>query len=221
VAQHTNSIRPAVADRQAPAGMPALIIGIYAVVVYLLFLGVSVYAAGFFADFGVPRAVDQGPHASVVAAVSIDLALLALFAVQHTVMARPWFKRRWTRIVPEPAERATFVLAANDLFGLRQAWLHARRVRYSPPPFTERGLYRRIRHPLMAGFVVVFWSVPVMTAGHLLFAAAATGYILAGIAFEEHDLKQSLGEPYAAYRARVPALIPVPSLRRGSGELDR
>jgi methanethiol S-methyltransferase len=169
----------------------------------------------------VPRAVDQGPHASVVAAVSIDLALLALFAVQHTVMARPWFKRRWTRIVPEPAERATFVLAANDLFGLRQAWLHARRVRYSPPPFPERGLYRRIRHPLMAGFVVVFWSVPVMTAGHLLFAAAATGYILAGIAFEEHDLKQSLGEPYAAYRARVPALIPVPPRQRGSGELDR
>jgi protein-S-isoprenylcysteine O-methyltransferase Ste14 len=73
----------------------------------------------------------------------------------------------------------------------------------------------------MAGFVVVFWSVPVMTAGHLLFAAAATGYILAGIAFEEHDLKQSLGEPYAAYRARVPALIPVPPRQRGSGELDR
>jgi protein-S-isoprenylcysteine O-methyltransferase Ste14 len=258
------------AQHPNPARTPALIIGIYAVVVYLLFLAVSVYAAGFFADFGVPRAVDQGPHAGVPAAVGIDLALLALFAVQHTVMARPWFKRRWTRIVPEPAERSTFVLAANlllmllfwlwcpvagivwnvpgpaagvlwagyaagwalvlgstfgvshfDLFGLRQAWLYARHVRYSPPPFTERGLYQRIRHSLMAGFVVVFWSVPVMTAGHLLFAAAATGYILAGMAFEEHDLSRSLGEPYAAYRARVPALIPVPSLRPGSGKLDR
>jgi protein-S-isoprenylcysteine O-methyltransferase Ste14 len=73
----------------------------------------------------------------------------------------------------------------------------------------------------MAGFVVVFWSVPVMTTGHVLFAAAATGYIGAGIAFEEHVLSQSLGEPYVAYRARVPALIPVPSLRPGSGELDR
>ena len=206
----------------------------------------------------------------MLVAVGTDLALLALFAVQHTIMARPWFKRRWTRIVPEPAERATFVLAANvvlvllfwlwrpvggtvwsvpgpgadvlwavyaagwalvlsstfgvshfDLFGLRQAWLSARRVRYSPPPFTERGLYRRIRHPLMAGFVVVFWSAPVMTAGHLLFAAAATGYIGAGIAFEEHDLIQGLGETYAGYRARVPALIPVPWPRPGSGELDR
>ena len=69
-------------------------------------------------------------------------------------------------------------------------------------------MYGRIRHPLMAGFLVVFWAAPTMTAGHLLFAATATGYILAGIAFEEHDLVQSLGGTYTAYRARVPALIP-------------
>ena len=245
--------------------MPALIILVYAVAVYLLFLAVLGYAAGFFAGFGVPKGIDQGPRAAVPVAAAIDLLLLLLFAVQHTVMARPWFKRRWTRIVPAPAERASFVLAASlvlallfwlwrpvggtvwnlsgpgadalwavyaagwaaavsstflishsDLFGLRQAWLHARRARYSPPPFTERGLYGRIRHPLMAGFVVVFWSAPAMTAGHLLFAATATGYILAGIAFEEHDLIQSLGDTYTAYRARVPALIPRPSLRRHS-----
>jgi protein-S-isoprenylcysteine O-methyltransferase Ste14 len=243
--------------------VPALIILAYAVAVYLFFLAVLGYAAGFFAGLGVPKGIDQGPRAAVPVAVAIDLLLLLLFAVQHTVMARPWFKRRWTRIVPAPAERASFVLAASlvlallfwlwrpvrpivwslpgqsadvlwavyaagwaiavsstfavshaDLFGLRQAWLHARRVRYSPPPFTERGLYGRIRHPLMAGFVVIFWSAPVMTAGHVLFAAAATGYILAGIAFEEHDLIQGLGGTYAAYRVGVPALIPRPWLRR-------
>ena len=242
--------------------MPALIIVGYAAAVYLLFLAVLGYAVGFFADFGVPKGIDQGPRAAVPVAVAIDLLLLLLFAVQHTVMARPWFKRRWTRIVPRPAERATFVLASSlalallfwlwrpiggtawnlpepgatvlwavypagwvlafrstflishsDLFGLRQAWLHARRAEYTDPPFTECGLYRRIRHPLMAGFLMVFWSVPTMTAGHLLFAATATGYILAGIAFEERDLIQSLGETYAAYRARVPALIPRPSHR--------
>jgi protein-S-isoprenylcysteine O-methyltransferase Ste14 len=252
-----------VAERAQLARMPALIVLGYAVAVYLLWLAVLGYAAGFFAGFGVPKGIDQGPRAAVPIAVAIDLLLLLLFAVQHTVMARPWFKRRWTRLVPAPAERASFVLAASlvlallfwlwrpvggtvwnlsgpgadalwavyaggwatavsstflishsDLFGLRQAWLHARRVRYSPPPFTERGLYGHIRHPLMAGFVVVFWSAPAMTAGHLLFAATATGYILAGIAFEEHDLIHSLGGTYTAYRARVPALIPRPSQRR-------
>jgi len=245
--------------------MPALVILVYAAAVYLFFLAVLCYAAGFFAGFGVPKGIDQGTRAAGPAAVAIDLLLLLLFAVQHTVMARPWFKRGWTRIVPEPAERASFVLAASlvlallfwlwqpvggtvwhlsgpgaaalwavyaagwamavsstflishsDLFGLRQAWLHARRARYSPPAFIERGVYGRIRHPLMAGFVVIFWSAPVMTAGHLLFAAAATGYILAGIAFEEHDLIRSLGGTYAAYRARVPALIPRPWPRRRS-----
>ena len=63
-----------------------------------------------------------------------------------------------------------------------------------------------------------------MTVGHLLFAATATGYILAGIAFEEHDLIQSLGDTYAAYRAREPALIPRPSrgvLRPGLSETKK
>jgi protein-S-isoprenylcysteine O-methyltransferase Ste14 len=254
----TKPARPvAAAGRARLAGTPGLLILVYAAAVYLLFLAVLGYAVCFFAGSGVPKSIDQGPRTPVPAAVAIDLLLLLLFAVQHTVMARPWFKRRWTRIVPAPAERASFVLATSlalallfwqwrpirgsawslsgpgadvlwvvyaagwalavsstflishfDLFGLRQAWLHARRAGYGPPPFAERGLYRHVRHPLMAGFVVVFWSAPVMTAGHLLFAAAATGYVLAGIAFEEHDLSRSLGDDYTCYRARVPALIP-------------
>ena len=60
----------------------------------------------------------------------------------------------------------------------------------------------------MAGFVIVFWSAPTMTAGHLLLAIAAIGYILVGIAFEEHDLVKDLGSTCIAYRERVPALIP-------------
>ena len=244
----TKPTRPGVAAGRPPlAGIPALILVVYATAGYLFMLAVLGYAAGFFAGFAVPKGIDQGPRAAAPVAAAIDLLLLVLFAVQHTVMARPWFKRRWTRIVPAAAERATFVLAASlvlallfwlwrpvggtvwnlsgagadvlwagyaagwglvvsstfmishfDLFGLRQAWLQARGAGYSPLPFTQRGLYGRVRHPLMAGFVIVFWSAPVMTAGHLLFAAAATGYILDGIAFEEHDLIQSLGGSYAA-----------------------
>src|ERR1700746_4119153 len=101
------------AGRPQQARMPALIILVYAAVVYLLFLAVLGYAMGFFAGFGVPKGIDQGPRAAVPAAAAIDLLLLSLFAVQHTVRARPWFKRHWTRIVPEPAERASFVLAAS------------------------------------------------------------------------------------------------------------
>src|SRR5262249_3447476 len=104
--------------RPQSARMPVLIIAVYAVVVYLLFLAVLCYAAGFFADFGVPKGIDRGPRAAVPAAAAIDLLLLWLFAGQHAVMARSWFKRRWTRIVPEPAERATFVLAASLLLAL-------------------------------------------------------------------------------------------------------
>jgi methanethiol S-methyltransferase len=262
MAQITKPARPDVTRRERRATSPGLIILLYAAAAYLLFLGVLGYAVGFFAGFGVPTAIDQGPRAAVPVAVAIDLLLLLMFAVQHTVMARPWFKCRWSRVVPPPAERATFVVAASlllallfwqwrpidariwslsgpgadvlwaiyaagwataisstflishfDLFGVRQAWLNAHRVSYSPPPFTERGLYARIRHPLMTGFLIVFWSAPTMTAGHLLFAAAATGYILVGIAFEEHDLIRNLGQTYADYRARVPALIPRPMLR--------
>ena len=105
--------RLVVVGRAQPARMTALIIVVYAAAVYLFFLAVLGYAVGFFAGVGVPKGIDQGPPATAPAAAAIDLLLLLLFAVQHTVMARPWFKRRWTRIVPEAAERASFVSAAS------------------------------------------------------------------------------------------------------------
>ena len=107
----TQSARLPVAERPQRAKMPALFILVYAAAVYLFFLAVPGYAVGFFAGLGVPKGIDQGTRAALPVAVAVDLLLLLLFAVQHTVMARPWFKRRWTRIVPAPAERASFVLA--------------------------------------------------------------------------------------------------------------
>jgi methanethiol S-methyltransferase len=90
---------------------------------------------------------------------------------------------------------STCLISHFDLFGVRQAYQPARGRAYHPPRFTERSLYRRIRHPLMAGFLVVFWAAPTMTVGHLLFAAAATGYILVGITFEERDLRRRSSHP--------------------------
>jgi protein-S-isoprenylcysteine O-methyltransferase Ste14 len=90
----------------------------YSVVVYAGFLAVFVYAVGFVQRVGVPKDIDSGTSATAAAAVAIDVALLALFAIQHSVMARPAFKRRWTRVVPAPVERSTYVLAASLLLAL-------------------------------------------------------------------------------------------------------
>jgi protein-S-isoprenylcysteine O-methyltransferase Ste14 len=100
------------------------------------------------------------------------------------------------------------------LFGLRQVWDYFRGREYRHPGFAERSVYRFIRHPLMAGFIIAFWAAPTMTQGRLLFAAVATAYIIVAIRIEERDLMSILGEAYVDYRRRTPALIPLPRVRR-------
>jgi protein-S-isoprenylcysteine O-methyltransferase Ste14 len=108
----------------------------------------------------------------------------------------------------------TFAINHFDLFGLRQVWLNVRRRPYQPLKFQERQHYRVVRHPLMLGFIVAFWATPHMTAGHLLFAAATTGYILLALQLEERDLILIHGDDYRRYRERVPSLIPWPRAYR-------
>src|SRR5690606_3730458 len=81
---------------------------------------------------------------------------------------------------------------------------------YTHLPFRTRMLYKRTRHPLYIGWMIAFWAIPTMTAGHLLFAGVLTGYMLIAIQFEEHDLMVHHGPAYAEYRKRVPMLIPMP-----------
>jgi protein-S-isoprenylcysteine O-methyltransferase Ste14 len=234
-----------------------LIIG-YGAASYLLFVVAFLYLIGFLGDF-VPRSVDRALTAPIGEAIAVDVALVALFGVQHSVMARQGFKRWWTRFVPPSIERTTYVLLSSgvllllywqwrtmpavlwdvrqpaarlavwavfwlgwaiafastfminhfDLFGLRQVYLAWREKPYTELGFRTHLFYRLVRHPLMLGFLIAFWAAPTMTAGHVLFSIAMTGYILIALQIEERSLVAAIGEEYRSYRRDVPMLLPL------------
>lgn len=257
------------AQRSLPARLTILALGLLA---YAMFFGTILYAIGFVSGpwtllghtIGVPKAINTGQPVALQSALLINGALLMLFVVQHTIMARPRFKRWWTTIVPHAVERSIFVMFASaslmllfwlwkplpeavwnvqtpwlrhalsavsllgwgivfassfmvshwDLFGLRQTTMAFIGRDPSPIEFRLVGLYKLVRHPLMLGFLIAFWSTPTMTIGHLFFAGMTTAYILFGTTIEERDLIAHFGDRYLTYRDRVPGLIPFTKLRR-------
>lgn len=238
--------------------MTGAMTALYGSICYIVFFGSFLYAVGFVGDFGVPRAIDTGAVGNTSLSLLIDIGLLGLFAVQHSVMARRAFKRWWIRIVAPPVERSTYVLFASlalalllwqwrplptviwnvanpvgaallwagfwigwtvvlvstflishfELFGLSQAFARVAGRPMPAPSFKMPLFYRWVRHPIYVGFLLAFWAAPVMTAGHLLFSIATTGYILIGISLEERDLIAQFGDQYRRYREDVGMLAP-------------
>ena len=238
--------------------MGKLVAFLYGIVAYLAFAVVIVYAIGFVTGLMVPKTIDSGPASPLVKSIVINLVLLTIFALQHSVMARPQFKKWWTTIVPKSVERSTYVLLASlalalvfwqwrpipgvvwevkeptiaasllylglfgwvlvfistfminhfELFGLHQVANNLTGNSMPPMKFKAPMLYNVVRHPIYLGFVIFVWATPVMTAGHLLFAAVVTAYIFVGIALEEHDLIEVFGDEYRRYRRRVAMIVP-------------
>ena len=118
---------------------------------------------------------------------------------------------------------ATFLINHFELFGLRQVFSRLTGREIPEAQFRTPMLYRYVRHPIYLGFLLGFWAAPVMSAGHLLFAIGATGYILVGIWFEERDLIAHFGDRYRAYREQVGMLFPKIRLtsRSASGRQSR
>lgn len=231
---------------------------LYGIASYVVFFVTFLYAIGFVTGVIVPKTIDTGVVVPTSHALAVNLLLMSVFAIQHSVMARRQFKQWWTRFVPKSVERSTYVLFSSlalillcavwrpmptviwrledplfrvamtalsftgffivlsstfllnhfELFGLHQVTRNLNGGAMPPPRFRTPLYYKFVRHPLYLGFIVAFWATPVMTVGHLLFAAVTSAYIVVGILLEERDLTDMFGDEYRRYKRRVSMLIP-------------
>lgn len=243
--------------------MKKFLILLFGIVSYVIFFATFLYSIGFVADWLVPKTINSGETSSN--AFFINLALLSVFALQHSIMARPEFKKWWTTIFNPAMERSIYVLFSSaallliywkwqpmltviwdvegeiyitiiqvifwagwgivlistflishfHLFGLLQVFENFKNKSLSDPEFKMNLFYRFVRHPLMLGFIIAFWAAPVMTQGHLLFAAVTTVYMFVAVKFlEEKDLLKMHGEDYKKYQKTTAMIIPFMNFKK-------
>jgi methanethiol S-methyltransferase len=167
----------------------------------------------------IPRAIERSTYVLFASAI-----LLLLYALWRPIPNTIWqvtsplgvtalwglFAFGWVVVF-----LSTFMIGHFDLFGLKQVWLNLRGRMQPQDRFRSPAFYRIVRHPIMVGFFIAFWATPFMSAGHLLFSIATTGYILIAVQLEERDLIAMLGEEYRRYKRQVPAFVPLPGRSAG------
>ena len=216
-------------------------------------------------DF-LPFHIDSGEPGPLAVALLVNLALMILLGLQHSVMARPSFKDAWIKVIPPAAERSTYVLLSGvvfflicfywhaiagtfwhvdhqlartiltamqlfgwglvvassfvinhfELFGLQQVYYYFVGKPEPPPKFTDRFLYKIVRHPLQLGVLIGIWFTATMTMTHLMLSVAMTLYIFIGLYFEEMGLVATLGQEYEDYRNGVRMIVPLPKRSNGA-----
>lgn len=240
--------------------MKRTIIILYGIIAYLFFLVAFLYAIGFVGNFIVPKSIDSGVEITLLHSITINSLLLCVFAIQHSVMARPTFKKWFTKYINSEIERSTYVLSSSlallliywkwkpmkyviwevendiivyiltgvfiigwlmvfissfiinhfELFGLQQTFKNFKDRKPKNSKFQVTYLYKIIRHPMMLGFLIAFWSTPIMTSGHLMFALLTTLYILVAVkCLEEKELRRLIGKDYEDYERKVPMIFPL------------
>jgi protein-S-isoprenylcysteine O-methyltransferase Ste14 len=255
-AERGDKARTALGAQRNPMGRT--IAFLYGIASYVVFFVTFLYAIGFVSGLVVPKTIDTGTSVPTAEAFVVNLLLMSVFAIQHSVMARKQFKQWWTQFVPKSVERSTYVLFSSlalillfwqwrpiptvvwhidnpqiavavvalsfagwlivltstflinhfELFGLHQVASNLAGRSMPAPLFRTPLYYKFVRHPIYLGFIIAFWAAPTMTAGHLLFAAVTTAYIVVGILLEERDLVDLFGDDYRRYKDRVSMLVP-------------